>query len=56
MQPISPEGAIDEAVQTREDVLRGRRAGFVNGVLDAILREVRENEAHEHALRITSTR
>ena len=29
----------------RQDVLRGRRPGFVNGVLAAVLREVRENAA-----------
>jgi len=48
-QPIAPEGAIDEAVETAKVFCAAAAAGFVNGVLDAILREVRENEAHAHA-------
>jgi len=47
--PIAPEGAIDEAVETAKLFCAADAAGFVNGVLDAILREVRENEAHAHA-------
>jgi N utilization substance protein B len=47
--PIAPEGAIDEAVETAKLFCALDAAGFVNGVLDAILREVRENEAHAHA-------
>jgi len=46
---IAPEGAIDEAVETAKVFCAADAAGFVNGVLDAILREVRENEAHAHA-------
>jgi N utilization substance protein B len=45
-QAIAPEGAIDEAVETAKLFCAADAAGFVNGVLDAILREVRENEAH----------
>ena len=48
-QPISPEGAIDEAVENAKTFCAADAAGFVNGVLDAILREVRENGADEHA-------
>jgi len=47
--PIAPEGAIDEAVETAKLFCAADAAGFVNGILDAILREVRENEAHAHA-------
>ncbi len=47
-QPISPEGAIDEAVQSAKTFCGSDAPGFVNGILDAILREVRENAAHEH--------
>ena len=46
---IPPEGAIDEAVESTKLFCAADAAGFVNGVLDAILREVRENEAHAHA-------
>jgi transcription antitermination protein NusB len=42
-QPIPPEGAIDEAVGTAKVFCGADAPGFVNGVLDAILREVREN-------------
>ena len=48
-QPISPEGAIDEAVESAKTFCGAEAPGFVNGILDAILREVRENAAHEHA-------
>jgi N utilization substance protein B len=47
--PIAPEGAIDEAVETAKRFCGADAPAFVNGVLDAILREVRENEAHAHA-------
>ena len=46
-QPISPEGAIDEAVESAKTFCGADAPGFVNGILDAILREVRENAAHE---------
>ena len=45
--PISPEGAIDEAVESAKTFCGVDAPGFVNGILDAILREVRENAAHE---------
>jgi transcription antitermination protein NusB len=48
-QPISPEGAIDEAVQSAKTFCGVDAPGFVNGILDAILREVRENAANEHS-------
>ena len=48
-EPISPEGAIDEAVESAKTFCAADAAGFVNGILDAILREVRENGADEHA-------
>lgn len=46
-EPISPEGAIDEAVESAKIFCGADAPGFVNGILDAILREVRENAAHE---------
>jgi transcription antitermination protein NusB len=46
-QPISPEGAIDEAVESAKTFCGTDAPGFVNAILDAILREVRENAAHE---------
>jgi N utilization substance protein B len=48
-EPISPEGAIDEAVQSAKTFCGADAPGFVNGILDAILREVRENDAREHS-------
>jgi transcription antitermination protein NusB len=45
--PIAPEGAIDEAVESAKTFCGADAPGFVNGILDAILREVRENGAHE---------
>ena len=48
-EPISPEGAIDEAVQSAKTYCGADAPGFVNGILDAILREVRENERNEHS-------
>lgn len=47
--PISPEGAIDEAVSSAKTFCGADAPGFVNGILDAILREVRENDGREHA-------
>jgi N utilization substance protein B len=47
--PLPPEGAIDEAVATAKVFCGADAPGFVNGVLDAILREVRENQTHAHA-------
>ncbi len=42
-RPIPPEGAIEEAVETAKMFCASEAAGFVNGVLAAALREVREN-------------
>lgn len=41
--PIPPEGAIEEAVQSAKVFCASQAPAFVNGVLDAVLREVREN-------------
>ncbi|HXA54593.1 MAG TPA: transcription antitermination protein NusB [Solirubrobacteraceae bacterium] len=41
--PISPEGAIEEAVQSAKTFCGADAPAFVNGVLAAVLREVREN-------------
>jgi len=46
-QPISATGAIDEAVESAKTFCGADAPGFVNGILDAILREVRENATHE---------
>ena len=42
-RPIPPEGAIDEAVETAKAFCGADAPGFVNGVLGAILRSVRDN-------------
>jgi N utilization substance protein B len=44
--PIPAEGAIDEAVQTAKTFCGADAPGFVNGILAAALREIRENAAH----------
>jgi N utilization substance protein B len=41
--PIPPEGAIDEAVETTKAFCGADAPGFVNGILGAVLREVRHN-------------
>jgi transcription antitermination protein NusB len=41
-RPIPPEGAIDEAVGTAKTFCGAEAPGFVNGVLDAALREIRQ--------------
>jgi N utilization substance protein B len=41
-QPIPPEGAIDEAVESAKEFCGAQAPGFVNGILAAVLREVRE--------------
>ena len=41
--PIPAEGAIDEAVETTKAFCGADAPGFVNGILGAILREVRHN-------------
>jgi transcription antitermination protein NusB len=42
-QPIPAEGAIDEAVETTKAFCGADAPGFVNGILGAVLREVRHN-------------
>jgi transcription antitermination protein NusB len=41
--PIPPEGAIEEAVATAKTFCGADAPAFVNGVLAAVLRDVREN-------------
>jgi transcription antitermination protein NusB len=41
-RPIPPEGAIDEAVETAKRFCGADAPGFVNGILNAVLREMRE--------------
>ncbi len=41
--PIPPEGAIEEAVESAKRFCGSEAPGFVNGVLAAVLRELREN-------------
>jgi len=41
--PIPAEGAIEEAVESAKTFCASEAAGFVNGVLAAVLREVRDN-------------
>src|SRR3954468_22488739 len=42
-QPIPAEGAIDEAVETAKAFCGADAPGFVNGILGAVLRDVRDN-------------
>lgn len=42
-EPISPEGAIEEAVESAKTFCGSDAPAFVNGVLGAVLREVRHN-------------
>jgi transcription antitermination protein NusB len=42
-QPIPAEGAIDEAVETAKAFCGADAPGFVNGILGAVLRAVRQN-------------
>jgi N utilization substance protein B len=42
-EPIPAEGAIEEAVESAKKFCGSEAPGFVNGVLAAVLREVREN-------------
>ena len=43
--PIPPEGAIDEAVESAKIFCASDAPAFVNGILAAVLRDVRENAA-----------
>jgi N utilization substance protein B len=42
-EPIPAEGAIEEAVESAKTFCGSDAPGFVNGVLAAVLREVRDN-------------
>ena len=42
-QPIPAEGAIEEAVENAKVFCGSQAPGFVNGVLGAVLRQLREN-------------
>ena len=42
-EPIPPEGAIEEAVESAKRFCGSEAPSFVNGILDAALRELREN-------------
>lgn len=42
-QPIPPEGAIEEAVESAKTFCGAQAPALVNGVLAAVLRDVREN-------------
>jgi N utilization substance protein B len=42
-EPIPAEGAIEEAVESAKTFCGSEAPGFVNGVLGAVLRELREN-------------
>ncbi len=42
-EPIPSEGAIEEAVESAKTFCGSDAPGFVNGVLAAVLREVRDN-------------
>jgi N utilization substance protein B len=44
-QPIGPESAIDEAVESAKTFCGTGAPAFVNGILGAVLREVRENHS-----------
>lgn len=44
-RPIPPEGAIDEAVETAKRFCGAETPAFVNGILNAALREMRETSA-----------
>ena len=43
--PIPAEGAIDEAVETAKRFCGAQAPAFVNGILAAALREIRETSA-----------
>ena len=42
-QPIPPEGAIEEAVETAKEFCAAQSPGFVNGILGAVLTDLRQN-------------
>ena len=43
-RPIPPEGAIDEAAETAKEFCGADAPGFVNGILGAALRDLRQNQ------------
>jgi N utilization substance protein B len=45
VEPIPAEGAIEEAVESAKTFCGAEAPAFVNGVLGAVLRDVRENAA-----------
>jgi N utilization substance protein B len=45
-RPIPPEGAIDEAVETAKTFCSAEAPGFVNGVLNAALQDIRQTRAN----------
>jgi N utilization substance protein B len=53
--PIPPEGAIDEAVASAKVFCSAQAPGFVNGILDSILRDARENAPAEAPAGVAET-
>jgi transcription antitermination protein NusB len=49
-EPIPPEGAIDEAVETAKRFCGAEAPGFVNGILAAALREREESRGRQRRL------
>ena len=45
--PIPPEGAIEEALESAKTFCGSDAPAFVNGVLAAVLRELRQNASHQ---------
>jgi transcription antitermination protein NusB len=45
--PIPPEGAIEEAIESAKTFCGSDAPAFVNGVLAAVLRELRQNAAKQ---------
>jgi N utilization substance protein B len=45
--PIPAEGAIEEALESAKTFCGSDAPGFVNGVLAAVLRELRQNASHK---------
>jgi transcription antitermination protein NusB len=50
-EPIPPEGAIEEAVESAKTFCGSDAPGFVNGILAAVLREVRQNAGNPMSAR-----
>jgi transcription antitermination protein NusB len=46
-QPMPPEGAIDEAVETAKRFCGADAPGFVNGILGAVLNELQDQPVRE---------